>query len=134
MPPRCCSIKPKADGKSGLIQAYTNRFFIICSVFIVSIQEQVSLSTGPIRYTTKELFSFAVFILKPSFRVHNVANNLTIEFKHKCKVGDEVRMISHLMHIIVLICTRFMDVPKRLTGKFFYCSVVFFCFSKNTIQ
>ena len=52
----------------------------------------------------------------------------TVKLKHKCQFWDEVGVISHLMHIIMLVRSRLIDVPKRLTGKFFYCSVVFFCF------
>ena len=76
----------------------------------------------------KYLFALTVLILKPRFRVHNVADDSAVLFKHECKLGNEVGMISHRMHEIMLVRARLIDVPERLAGEFFYCSVVFFCF------
>ena len=53
---------------------------------------------------------------------------LVAELKHERKLGDKVGMISHHMHVIVLARSRLVDVPKRLTGELFNCSVVLFCF------
>ena len=74
------------------------------------------------------LLAFTILIFKPSLRVHNVANDLAVKLKHKCKLGDKVGMRAHRMDEIMLVCARFIDVPKRLACKFFNCSVVFFCF------
>ena len=80
------------------------------------------------RAKRKDFFPCAVFALKPSHCVHDAADDFIAEFEHKCQLRDEVRVLSHLMHIVMFIRTRLIDVPKSFAGKFFYCPVVFFCF------
>ena len=76
----------------------------------------------------KYLTALTTLVLKPRLGVHDVADDLTVLFKHERKLGDKVRVIPHHMHKVMLVRARLVDVPKRLTGKLFNCSVVFFCF------
>ena len=67
----------------------------------------------------KNFLSLTVLVLKPSLCVHNVADDLTVKLKHERKLGDEIRMRAHRMDEIMLVCARFIDVPKRLACKLF---------------
>ena len=72
------------------------------------------------------LLTFAVLVLKPRLCVHNVADDLAVKLKHECKLGNKVGMMSHHVNVIMFVRARLVDVPKRLAGKLFNCSVVFF--------
>ena len=67
----------------------------------------------------KYLLSLTVITLKPRLCVHNVADNSAVKLKHERKLGDEIRMRAHRMDEIMLVCARFIDVPKRLACKLF---------------
>ena len=82
----------------------------------------------------KYLLPHAVLVLNPCLRVHDIADDLSrlcrtraVKLKHECQFGDEVGMRAHRMDEIMLVCARFIDVPKRFACKFLNCSVVFFC-------
>ena len=68
----------------------------------------------------EDLFPVAIFVLKPGLCVHDVSDDLASQLQHKRKLWDEIRVRTHLMHIIMLIRTGLIDVPKCLTGQFFY--------------
>ena len=76
----------------------------------------------------KNLLAAAALIFKPCLGVHDVADNLAVKLKHKCKLWDEIGVVSHHVNVIMLVRTGLIDIPKRLTGKFFYGSVILFCF------
>mgnify|MGYP003292333757 CR=1 FL=1 len=62
------------------------------------------------------------------FVFDNVADNLAVLFKNKGKLRNKVGMISHFVYKIMLIGTGLINIPERLSGEFFYCSVVIFSF------
>ena len=76
----------------------------------------------------KDLFSIAVFVLKPRLGIHYVADDLAVFFKHEGKLGDKIGMISHRVNKIMFVRAGLVNVPKCLAGEFFYCSVIFLCF------
>ena len=80
------------------------------------------------RAKRKYFFSFTAFVLKPCFCIHYIAYDFAVFFKDKSKFGYKIGVASHFMYIIVLVSPRFINVPKCLAGKFFNCSVIFFCF------
>ena len=60
---------------------------------------------------------------------YRAVEELTREaFWNVYKPGADEHYYVHHMHVIMFICTRLIDIPKSITGKFFYCSVVFFGF------
>ena len=74
----------------------------------------------------KDLLAVSFLVLKPRLRVHDVAHDFAVLLKHKSKLGNEIGVISHHVYKVVLVSTGLVDVPKRLTGQFFYGSVVLF--------
>ena len=87
----------------------------------------------------KEILSFGPLCIAPEYQRHklgklliehsfDVAHDLSVLLQHKGKLGNEIGVISHHVNEVVLVRTGLVDVPKRLTGQFFYCSVVFFGF------
>ena len=41
----------------------------------------------------------------------------------ECKLGNKVGMRAHRMDEIMFVRARLVDIPKRLTGEFFNCSM-----------
>ena len=74
------------------------------------------------------LLALTVLVLKPCLGVHDVADDLAVLFKYERKLGNKVGMRAHRMDEIMFVRARLVDIPKRLTGELFNCSIIFFGF------
>ena len=79
----------------------------------------------------ENFFLVSVFIGKPSFGVHDIADDLAVFFKNKGKLGDKIGMRAHHVYEVMLGCTGNIHVPKCFAGEFFYGTVVLFGFTAD---
>ena len=77
------------------------------------------------------LLTLAVFLLKPSLGIHDIAHYLAVQFQNEGKLGNEVGMASHSVYEIMLVCARLVDVPERLSGQLLHRAIVLFGFKAD---
>jgi len=53
----------------------------------------------------KDLLAVSAITLKPRLGVHDVADDLAVHLKHKCKLGYEIGVTTHHVNVIVLVRT-----------------------------
>jgi hypothetical protein len=68
----------------------------------------------------KNGFAVALLIHQPRFGVHDIADQLTVQFQNEGQFREKIRMVSHLVDKIMLFAAGAILIPECFTGKGFH--------------